>query len=270
MKKFKAIDMINLTKSPEYNNHFIHLYGLHQNPEHHHNDAWNHTCDVIYVVDDIILGKMTCGDFAQNQDMDILLFAALLHDIGKGKPECTGEKDGQPTFYGHAKEGVKYAKQFLDDYGKLSQESEKLILWLVEEHMNIHQLNGTKSFRKWIVKQAKSGMFEDKAEMYTSIRFLSILGAADALSKYSNNDKKEYTEKRMEITTEYFDKYIELFNFHMPVSIDDLEYIHDSGDKELDLSINKFILNLCHEGQIVNNKYEIESAVEKRLVHLAS
>lgn len=270
MKKFKASEIIDLSKSPEYKHHFSHLYGLQQNPEHHHNDAWNHTCDVMHAVDDIILGRIASGDFARNQNMDILLFAALLHDIGKGKPECTGEKDGQPTFYGHAKEGIKYAKQFLEDYSKLSQESEKLILWLVEEHMNIHQLNGTKSFRKWIVKQAKSGVFRNKAEMYTAIRFLSILGAADALSKYSNNNKKEYTEKRMEITTEYFEKYLGLFNFHMPVSIDDLKYIYDSGNKELDLSINKFILNLCHEGQIMNNKYEIEDAVEKKLARLAS
>ena len=263
--KISATNLIEFTET-KFPNHFAHMVGQKQNPAHHHNDVWGHTVDVINVVQDMI----DCEDLGSAKvDPKVVLFAALLHDIGKGKPECTGEKDGQPTFYGHAKEGVKYAKQFLAEYAEFTPEEEKLILWLVEEHMNIHQLSGEKSYRKWLVKQAKSGLFEEELELTRALKYLVILGAADAASKYTI-DSPNYKVHKYEVIGEYHQKYIDMYRMHIPICIEDLHYIYTDRDVEFEDKINNFIINLCHEGQIKNRVEEIKEAVEKRLARLAS
>lgn len=90
-----------------------------QNPKHHpEGDVWTHTICVL---------KQLKKDCSLN-----LALGALFHDIGK--PATLGEKNGQPTFYGHDETGAKMTEEILRDLRFPNEVVEKVV-FLVENHM---------------------------------------------------------------------------------------------------------------------------------------
>ena len=101
------------------------LVGCEQSPLNHpEGDVWQHTLQVVDI----------CARLKkQSQDPEVLMFAALLHDLGK--PATTCIRNGKITAYGHDLEGEKLARIFLNQLNA----SKSLIAGvekLVREHMH--------------------------------------------------------------------------------------------------------------------------------------
>ncbi|QJW47998.1 HD domain-containing protein [bacterium BFN5] len=140
-----------------------HLYGLKQNPQYHHLDAWRHVLSAV----DLIPANLT------------LRWAALLHDVAKGCPgiRATSE-NGQPTDHGHDKAGAAMAAIILKRL-KIDQEVVERVCWLIANHMHGPQLE-LKSMIKWLRKRAKE--FRHYDQFAQAIRQLFQLYRADGLA----------------------------------------------------------------------------------------
>ena len=101
------------------------LLDCEQSPLNHpEGDVWQHTLQVVDI----------CASLKkQSQDQEVLMFAALLHDLGK--PATTCIRNGKITAYGHDLEGEKLARIFLNRLNA----SKSLVAGvgkLVREHMH--------------------------------------------------------------------------------------------------------------------------------------
>lgn len=136
-----------------------HLVGLEQNTKYHAHDAWGHT---LAVVD------------ALPQDL-VVRWAGLLHDVAKGLDGIRGEKNGQPTDYGHAERGAEIARKILIRLG-YSGAMAKQVAWLVREHMGMAPDAGKKTVR-WL--RARADGFKNKSELLEGLGRLQALLRAD-------------------------------------------------------------------------------------------
>ena len=95
------------------------LWKCPQDPIHHaEGDVWTHT-------------RLTVKEMKLLTNNVGLLFAALLHDIGK--PSCTSE-DGKYHAYGHEEAGIEPATKFLDRLCA-SNELKEFVCVMIESHM---------------------------------------------------------------------------------------------------------------------------------------
>lgn len=109
------------------NNHpdLYRLIGCKQEPKNHpEGDVWEHT---LLVVDGAAKLKN------QSKDPLALMWAALLHDIGK--PDTTKKREGKITAYGHDVAGEKLAIKFLENL-RSSKGLTAKVATLVKEHMH--------------------------------------------------------------------------------------------------------------------------------------
>lgn len=111
-----------------------------QNNDHHKYTVYYHT---LYVMQ----GVSSAGDAR-------LMFAALLHDIGKPVVKTTGA-DGKEHFIGHAKESVKIAKNIMIRL-KLANLFISDVLSLVENHDNFNMHVKVTSIRKFMASITKT------------------------------------------------------------------------------------------------------------------
>lgn len=137
----------------------VHLVGLRQNPRYHAYDAWNHTKAVV----ESLPPELT------------LRWAGLLHDVAKGLDGIRGEKNGQPTDYGHAKLGGRMATIILRRLG-YPKALVKRVAWLIGEHMTTAPLTERTAVR-WLKKRAVD--FADKGTFLDALRQLDLLFRAD-------------------------------------------------------------------------------------------
>ncbi len=113
---------------------FRSLSGLEQGP-YHHLDAFAHTLQVVHELDDLgsLVEEFKFEFQVDLEDRIALLYAALLHDIGKA--EClTLDQDGIPHFYGHEKIGAEMAKKVLKKYCFPNKQTERIVR-LVRYHV---------------------------------------------------------------------------------------------------------------------------------------
>ncbi len=100
------------------------LKGTQQSPQHHpEGDAWVHTLLVV---------NQAAARKGESSNPRALLWAALLHDIGK--PETTRLRKGRITSYDHDKVGGRLARQFLQAICK-DEEFISQVAALVRWHM---------------------------------------------------------------------------------------------------------------------------------------
>lgn len=91
---------------------------------HPEGDVWQHTLQVVDI----------CAGFKKHsRDPEVLMFAALLHDLGK--PATTCIRNGKITAYGHDLEGEKLARIFLNQLNA-SKSLTAGVCKLVREHMH--------------------------------------------------------------------------------------------------------------------------------------
>lgn len=96
-----------------------------QSPVNHpEGDVWEHTLQVV---------DIAAGLKHQSRNSEVLMFAALLHDIGK--PATTCVREGKITAYGHDLKGDQLARVFL---GQLNAASNLIaaVSKLIREHMH--------------------------------------------------------------------------------------------------------------------------------------
>lgn len=140
-----------------------------QSEKHHpEGNAWNHT---LLVVDEAAKVKY------QSKNPKVFMWAALLHDIGKGV--TTKIRKGKITSYDHDKIGATMAKEFLIQFTDDSH-FVKDVKNLVRYHMQI-------------LFVTKGLPFADVDEMLhdTDIEEVALLGYCDRMGRFHINPKVE-------------------------------------------------------------------------------
>ena len=149
-----------------------------QSPIHHpEGNVWNHT---MLVLDNAGERKNL------SQNPKILMWSALLHDLGKA--EATKTKKGKITSYDHDKFGerlaVKFLKEFTDDQEFINQVS-KMVRW----HMQI--LFVTKGLPFADIRRMTSEV---------SIDDIALLGLCDRLGRGEMTQEKKLEEEKSIVT----------------------------------------------------------------------
>ncbi len=155
------------------------LVGCEQSPLNHpEGDVWQHTLQVVDI----------CARLKeQSQDPEILMFAALLHDLGK--PATTCIRNGKITAYGHDLKGEKMARIFLNQLNA----SKSLIAGvekLVREHMHPVLLYKT--------REQVSDRSIRKLVNRVNVRELLLLAEADFKGRGKERDFKPVQEWLMD------------------------------------------------------------------------
>lgn len=102
------------------------LRATEQSPEHHpEGNVWNHT---MLVVDEAAKAK------EKSKNQRVLMWAALLHDIGK--PATFRIRKGRITAYGHDKAGAELAEKFLAHFDE-EESFIREVAQLVRYHMHL-------------------------------------------------------------------------------------------------------------------------------------
>jgi len=146
-----------------------------QSPAHHpEGNVWNHT---ILVIDEAAKVRV------KSKNQAVLMWAALLHDIGK--PCATKTKKGRITAYDHDKVGAELSKDFFKpftDDDKFVNEVSQLIRY----HMQV----------LFVVKDLPFADIEG-LKLNTDIKELALLGLCNRLGRKGFDKTKE--EKNIEL-----------------------------------------------------------------------
>lgn len=158
------------------------LINCEQSPINHpEGDVWEHTLQVV---------DIAAGLKEQSRNPEVLMFAALLHDIGKPATTCT--REGKITAYGHDLEGEKLARIFL---GQLNAAGNLIadVCKLIREHMHPVLLYKT--------REKVSDKAIRKLVNRINIRELLLLAEADFKGRGRERDfepVREWLNQRME------------------------------------------------------------------------
>lgn len=151
------------------------LVGCEQSPQWHaEGDVWEHTklvCDAMAAM----IRQSQNGDEPLTQEEQIvLMFAALLHDVGKSATSVVGE-DGLIHAHGHAQVGGPMAESFLHRMRAPIRVCE-MVRALVTEHMAFYggATSGLKGVRRLACRLAPA-----------NVRLWAMLCQADMLGSYA-------------------------------------------------------------------------------------
>lgn len=168
-----SVALNKLIRGPEFDGYpFSMLKKLEkteQSPVHHpEGNVWRHT---LLVVDEAAARK------SESSDPRVLMWAALLHDIGK--PATTRNRRGKITSYDHDKVGADMTRQFLSELTEDLPFIEKVAA-LVRYHMHILYVVNDLPYKDII------GM-----KRQTEIAEVALLGLCDRLGRSGANEAKE-------------------------------------------------------------------------------
>lgn len=149
-------------------------YETNQNNPHHIYSVGNHIDAVVSHIP------------ANMKDDEVLVIAAMLHDIGKPDVKETKD-DGTDRFIGHAKRSTEIAAPILDEIG-FGKEEKHEILWIVEHH-EIGDPVKAKTMRKWLKEVTK----ETIARLFV-LRIADIEGQ----SNYQKSEKLNIVRANLE------------------------------------------------------------------------
>lgn len=112
------------------------LAGLAQNRWHNH-DVLEHTLRTCGAAERLkgSMPEIGLGEPIAGEDLEILMWAALLHDAGKAATAARGE-DGEMHFHGHEIESARIAARFLQDFRVAGRIIDKVVL-LVRNHLRL-------------------------------------------------------------------------------------------------------------------------------------
>ncbi|WP_312644023.1 HDIG domain-containing metalloprotein [Hydrogenoanaerobacterium sp.] len=140
-----------------------------QSVQHHpEGSVWNHT---MLVIDEAAKVKK------QSKNPDVLMWAALLHDIGKA--DTTRKKRDRVTSYDHDKVGAVKARQFLQEFTEDESFIEQVV-GLVRWHMQI----------LFVVRSMPFANVEGMKEQ-TDVEEIALLGLCDRMGRHGVDRKSE-------------------------------------------------------------------------------
>lgn len=140
-----------------------------QSPKYHpEGNVWNH---ILLVVDEAAKVK------SQSENPTAFMWAALLHDIGKGI--TTQNKKGKITARDHDKASAKMAREFLSQFVKDGSFIER-VCGLVRYHMQI----------LFVVSGMKFADIEGM-KCHTNVQEVALLGLCDRLGRLGSIPQKE-------------------------------------------------------------------------------
>ncbi|QOX65396.1 HDIG domain-containing protein [Anoxybacterium hadale] len=147
----------------------LRLKDVPQSPIHHpEGNVWNHT---MLVVDEAAKYKH------ESNDPTALLWAALLHDIGKA--ETTRTRKGKITAYDHDKASAVRTREFLGKYMKDEKLIDKITA-LVRWHMQI----------LFVIKSMKFANIEGM-KRDTDLKEIALLGFCDRMGRLNADEHAE-------------------------------------------------------------------------------
>lgn len=180
----------NLIKSGDYPKEYpfdmiSNLIKTEQNLEYHpEGNVWNHT---MMVVDEAAARRDS------SEKPRVFMWAALLHDIGKGP--TTKIRKGKITSYDHDEVGERMAREFLEFFSQ-SEEFITQVAALVRWHMQL----------LFVVKELPWQNVE-RMDEETSIEEVALLGRCDRLGRGNMNRATiEKEEKNVKIFLEKSEK----------------------------------------------------------------
>lgn len=208
-----------------------------QHNSHHKYDVYNH---IIHVMD----GCKKVGD-------PILMFASLLHDIGKPLVK-TIKEDGTEHFIGHAEESVKIANRVLRRL-KFTNDERMKIVQLVEIHDMFNQSVRLPSVRKFM-----SNLSLEQLERY------KILRKSDIDAQIYHEEKEDRYKLLMQYIQQVQDEgsMFKLSDLNIngndiiSLGIQDKTYIKDI--------LNDLLLN-CYGNPALNNREWLLKYAKKRV-----
>lgn len=174
-----SIFLNKISNKPEFKEYpfklLLALQHSEQSPKHHpEGNVWNHT---MLVVDAAAVRKN------QSKQAKVLMWAALLHDIGK--PSTTRVRKGRITSYNHDTVGAKLAQEFLSSLDA-PEEFIDLVCPLIKYHMHVLFVNENLPFGN--VHSLKQS---------TDIHELALLCLCDRLGRTGSSISEE--EKNIQL-----------------------------------------------------------------------
>ena len=163
-----------LRNNKNYRNAMSRCYETAQNNPHHIYNVGEHI--------DVVVNNIP----ADMKDDEIIVMAAMMHDIGKPDVKDT-KPDGTDRFIGHAKRSAEIAAPILDEIG-MTEEEKQAILWIVEHH-EIGDPVKAKTMRKWLNEVTK-----ETVEKLFILRIADIKGQ----SEYQKSEKLAVVKTNLE------------------------------------------------------------------------
>ncbi len=222
------------------------MQGVKQNPRFHAYDVLEHT---LKTVEDI-------------NPQPVLRWAALLHDVSKGKEgtRCLNKR-GEIADYGHASAGAQLARDILDRL-RLPPKTADRIVWLIKNHMIVPGAD-YRYMAKWVKKRSRE--FTDRKTFMEATGQLFLLADSDNRAR-----GKKVEESYISDVTENFLKVMShsvLYPSELNISG---EYIAQKLGKgqQVGKTLRDLLIDV-QTGRLANSREILKAAVNKKARRLA-
>ena len=217
------------------------MQGVRQNPRFHAYDVLEHTLQVVEGIPPQL----------------ILRWAALLHDVSKGKAgtRCLNKR-GEIADYGHASAGAKLARQIMERL-RVSLETITRVVWLVKNHMVVPGVDD-KRMARWVKKHSRD--FKDRETFTEATQQLFLLADADNRARGKTID-----ETYIQVVTDSFQRVMAqtvLYPAELNISGDYL--VQKLGKGPQVGKVMRDLLIDVQTGQLTNSNEVLQTAVNKK------
>ncbi len=222
------------------------MQGVGQNPRFHAYDVLEHTLQVVEGI----------------APQPVLRWAALLHDIAKGKAgtRCLNKR-GEIADYGHAGAGAKLAWEILMRL-RVPQDTVHRVVWLVKNHMVVPGADDRR-MAKWVKKHSRD--FSNREAFLEATEQLFRLADADNRAR-----GKKIDESYIHVVTDSFQRVMAqtaLYPAELNISGDYIARKIGKGPQ-----VGKALRDLLVDvqtGRLANRKEVLQAAVNKKASRLA-
>lgn len=164
--------------------------------KYHHEDAWNHSLQVLNALEEI-LEDGRYNKYVAIEQHPLLKFTALLHDIGKINSRIV--RGGQVHYYGHENAGVKILKPILKGL-RFSGKEVSFVCGVVRFHMRPFYLYTAE-------KLSKKGILRFFRQGDALVPAILIHSLADKLANMRSNKRSAEIPLYIAFIDELFTKY---------------------------------------------------------------